>query len=210
MSTIFDKNLLPEFEAVKDDDENFIWIGKPELKPFLASMLIAGVVGIGFVIAIVMFNIHALKEDENSNSFFVYFILAFVFVPAIFKYFAAILSYKNTIYGFSNKRIMMRSGFIGTDFKMIDYDKIVDIEVKVNPIDRFFNTGTIKFFSGREKIDDEGSSTKLHDKWSNIGNVYEVFKQVKKVMVDIKTDYNYPNAKRPPTNPGYNTKYKPE
>jgi len=60
------------------------------------------------------------------------------------------------------------------------------------------------------KDDDEGSSTKLHDEWSNIENVYEVFKQVKKVMVDIKTDYNYPNAKRPPTNPGYNTKYEPE
>ena len=67
MSTIFDRNLLPEFEAVKDNDENFIWIGKPELKSFLANMLIAGIIGIGIVVAIVMFNLHQLKENENSN-----------------------------------------------------------------------------------------------------------------------------------------------
>lgn len=210
MSTIFDRNLLPEFESVKDEDENFIWLGKPELKTFLANMLVTGIIGVVLITAVVMFNLRVMKENENSNSFFVYFMLAIIFIPLIFRYFAAILSYKNTIYGFSNKRIMMRSGFVGTDFKMIDYDKIIDIEVKVNPIARFFNTGTIKFFSGREKLDDEGSSTKLYDEWKYIENVYEVFKQVKKVMVDIKTDYNYPNAKRPPTNPGYNTKYEPE
>jgi len=120
------------------------------------------------------------------------------------------LNYRNTVYGFSNKRIMMKSGFVGAEFKMIDYDKIIDIEVKINPIGSYFNTGTIKFYSGREVTDDEGISTKLHDEWISIENVYEVFKNVKKVMVDIKTDYNYPNAKRPSTNPGYNTKYYPK
>jgi hypothetical protein len=35
----------------------------------------------------------------------------------------------------------------------------------------------------------------------------EVFKMVKQTSVDIKTDYNYPNALRPETNPGYKTKY---
>lgn len=209
MSTIFDRNLLPEFETVKDDDENFIWIGKPQFKSFVVNMIILGIIGSAFLIAILMFNIHVTKEDEGSN-IFVFVILAFIFIPGIFKYIGNILAYKNTVYGFSNKRIMMRSGFIGTDFKMVDYDKIVDIEVKVNPIDRYFNTGTIKFYSGRNSEDDEGSSTKLHDDWSHIENPYEVFKQVKKVMVDIKTDYNYPNAKRPSTNPGYNTKYEPE
>jgi len=209
MSTIFDRNLLLEFETVKDDDENFIWIGKPEFKPFWVNKIIAGIIGITFLIAIFMFNINVMKENEGQKTF-VYLVLGLIFIPGIFKYIADGLAYKNTVYGFSNKRIMMRSGFIGTDFKMIDYDKIIDVEVKVNPIDRYFDTGTIKFFSGREKIDDEGSSTKLYDQWNNIENVYEVFKQVKKVMVDIKTDYNYPNAKRPPINPGYNTKYKPE
>lgn len=101
---------------------------------------------------------------------------------------------------------MMRTGFIGTDFKSIDYDKISDIEVTVNVVERAFNVGTIKFFSGRTQTDD-GVTSKLYDRWEAIPNVYEVFKKVKQVSVDIKTDYNYPNALRPEINPGYNTKY---
>lgn len=33
---------------------------------------------------------------------------------------------------------MMRSGFWGTDFKAIDYDKIADLTVTVNPIENIF------------------------------------------------------------------------
>ena len=29
-------------------------------------------------------------------------------------------------------------------------------------------------------------------------------------MVDIKTDWNYPNKLRPEENPGYDTKYEPK
>jgi len=102
--------------------------------------------------------------------------------------------------------VMVRTGFIGTDFKSIDYDKISDIEVTVNFMERAFNVGSIRFFSGRTQEND-GTTTKLYDKWEAIPDPYGVFKKVKQVSVDIKTDYNYPNALRPETNPGYNTKY---
>ena len=69
--------------------------------------------------------------------------------------------------------------------------------------------GTIRFFSGRTKTDEE-TMTKLYDSWEAITDPYEVFKHVKKTSVDIKTDFNYPNALRPEINPGYNTKYDPK
>jgi len=104
---------------------------------------------------------------------------------------------------------MFRTGFIGTDFKTIDYDKISDIEVTVNLIERMYSVGTIRFFSGRTQIND-GNTTNLYDSWNAIENPYEVFKMVKKTSVDIKTDFSYPNALRPESNPGYNTKYQPD
>jgi hypothetical protein len=104
---------------------------------------------------------------------------------------------------------MMRTGAIGTDFKIIDYDKISDIEVALNLVERTYNVGTIRFFSGRTQTD-EGITTKLYDTWEAIQNPYEVFKQIKQVIVDIKTDYHYPNALRPDINPGYNNKYNKE
>ena len=101
---------------------------------------------------------------------------------------------------------MMRTGFIGTDFKTIDYDKVSDIEVTVSFIERMYNVGTIRFFSGRTQ-NEEGNTTKLYDTWIAIENPYEVFKMLKQNAVDIKTDFNYPNTLRPDVNPGYQSKY---
>jgi hypothetical protein len=148
------------------------------------------------------------SDDGTKGSFSIWFALQPV-AFFLWSFFKKIFSYSNTSYAFTNKRIMMRSGFIGTDFKSIDYDKISDIEVTVNFVERAFNVGTIRFFSGRTETD-EWRTTKLYDRWEAISNPYEVFKQVKKVSVDIKTDFNNPNALRPDTNPGYKTKYTPE
>jgi hypothetical protein len=101
---------------------------------------------------------------------------------------------------------MTRSGFWGIDIKAIDYDKIIDIEVNVNPIENLFGVGTIKAFSGGAGDD----SRRLNDRFIAISNPYEVFKKIKEVSVDIKTDWNYPNAMRPAENPGYKTQYNPE
>ena len=48
---------------------------------------------------------------------------------------------------------MLKSGFWGIDFKAIDYDQILDLEVS-----------------------------------------YDVFKRIKEVSVNVKTDWNYPNS----------------
>ena len=42
-----------------------------------------------------------------------------------------------------------------------------------------------------------------------IEDPYAVFKQLKQVSMDIRTDMNYPNQMRPDENPGYKTTYKP-
>lgn len=205
MSTLFDKNLLPNFESVKDDDEEILWTEKPKFIPYAISGLAAGF-GIIIFVVISYVMVKNAKDGEglSGNSF-----LLFTAIPVVFflwSFLQKLLSYSNTSYAFTNKRVMVRTGFVGTDFKSIDYDKISDIEVTVNAIERAFNVGTIKFFSGRTQTDD-GVTTKLYDRWEAIPNVYEIFKKVKQISVDIKTDYNYPNALRPESNPGYNTKY---
>ena len=101
---------------------------------------------------------------------------------------------------------MMRSGFWGIDFNAIDYDKISDIQVTVNPLENILGVGTIRISAG--KVNSKGSF--LTDDFIAVQNPYEVFKKIKTVMVDIKTDWNYPNKLRPEENPGYNTKYEPK
>ncbi len=99
----------------------------------------------------------------------------------------------------------MRSGFWGTDFKAIDYDKISDIEVNVNPVENLYGVGRVQAFSGRTT----SKGANIYDKFIVIPEPYEVFKKIKEVSVDIKTDWNYPNALRPEKNPGYKTRYEP-
>lgn len=205
MSTLFHEDLLPEFESVKDDDEQILWTDKPKFLPYTITGLGLGIgaaIFVGFYYAMTKFGKNA---DSNPGSFSWLF-AAFPIGLFCWQFLNKIFSYSNTRYAYTNKRVMMRTGFIGTDFKSIDYDKISDIEVTVNIIERAFNVGTIKFFSGRTETND-GTTTKLFDRWEAIQNPYEIFKQVKQISVDIKTDYHYPNALRPMTNPGYNTKY---
>ena len=205
MSTIFDKNLLPEFDSVKDDNEEILWIEKPKFIPYIFSSL--GILGgaLIFVGIYLAFNrLGNFKEQSGDGFHWLFITLPIGF--SLWSFLKKLFSYGNTRYAYSNRRIMIRTGFIGTDFKSIDYDKISDMEVTVNFVERAFNVGTIKFFSGRTETNDN-TTTKLYDRWEAISNPYEIFKQVKQVSVDIKTDYNYPNALRPETNPGYNTRY---
>jgi hypothetical protein len=145
-------------------------------------------------------------QNENDSNFLFYLFGLIPLLKGLYDILERVLSYSNTAYAYSDKRVMMRTGFIGTDFKIIDYDKISDVEVSVNVVERMYNVGTIRFFSGRTKTD-ENNTTKLYDCWHSIENPYEVFKLVKQVSIDIKTDISYPNALRPETNPGYNTSY---
>ncbi len=208
MASRLDQNLLPDFESVKDDDEEILWTDKPKFIPYSITGLAAGV-GILIFLAFYYAMTSNVKNNDGSTGSFSAWFVAIPIIIFVWGFAQKLFSYSNTNYGMTNKRVMMRTGFIGTNFKSIDYDKISDIEVTVNAVERAFNVGTIKFFSGRTQTDD-GMTSKLYDRWEAIPNVYEVFKKIKQVSVDIKTDYSYPNALRPETNPGYKTKYDPK
>ena len=209
MTSINNKDLLPEFESIKDHNEVILWTGKPKFIPFIFTGILGGIFTIAFaVVWLLTARDFGSNIDSNSTNYFWLFGLI-PLLAGLFAFLIKVFSFSNTSYSYSDKRVMMRSGFIGTDFKTIDYDKISDIEVTVSVVEKIYNVGTIRFFSGRTQTD-EGNTTKLYDSWSAIENPYEVFKMVKQTSVNIKTGFSYPNALRPDTNPGYNTKYQPE
>lgn len=201
MST--DTNLPPQFEAVRDRDEQILWVGTPNRTAFLVR-------GIPFLLgglvwgAIDYFGFIRNMPHQMTGFAIPFFALhLFPFWGSILNMARLALVHGNTCYALSNKRLMMRSGFWGTDFKAIDYDTISDIEVTVNPVENLLGVGTIQAFSGR--VSDKGG--RIYDKFIGISDPYAVFKRIKEISVDIKTDWNYPNAMRPESNPGYPTRY---
>jgi hypothetical protein len=205
MQTDMMSTYLPQqFEAVKDNNETIYWTGKPAFIPFILT-------GIPFLIFGLLWGVFDLFFIVNMTGEMLWFAIPFFLIHA-FPFYGSILNmvrlwlvHGNTYYAITNKRLMLRSGFWGTDFKAIDYDKIADLEVNVNPIENMFGVGTIRAFSGNTT----SKGSRIFDNFIAVQNPYEVFKKIKEVSVDIKTDWNYPNAMRPEENLGYNTKYKP-
>lgn len=108
---------------------------------------------------------------------------------------SASAQHKNIEYAFTNKRIIIRSGLI-IDIKNIYYIDIQSVNLRVGLIDRMLKVGDIYIKSKLE-------TAVLWD----IPNPYVITNKLQKIVNDIKTDMNYPNALRPAENAGFNTIY---
>jgi membrane protein YdbS with pleckstrin-like domain len=199
-----DNNLPPQFEAIKDKDEEVLWTGAPEFVPFILTgipFLIFGLIWGAIDYFAFIRNIPVKEMGMVPLLFFALHLAPFY--GSILNMLRLYLVHGNTCYAVTNKRLIMRSGFFGIDFKIIDYDKISDIEVTVNPVENLFGVGTIQAFSGRTT----SKGHRLYDKFMAIKEPYAVFKKIKEISVDVKTDWKFPNQMRPDNNPGYGTKY---
>ena len=204
---INDASLPLAFQAVRDKDEKFLWVGMPARVPFLVSGVPFLILGL-FWGAIDYFGF--IRHMGGPHDIPLGFAIPF-FALHLFPFWAGILNMVrlflvvgNTYYALTTRRLMLRSGFWGTDFKSIDFDQIADLEVNVNPIENAYGVGSIRAYSG-------GMSNRgrpAFDSFLAVANPYEVFKQIKEAAINVKTDWSYPNALRPAVNPGYHTRYK--
>ena len=86
---------------------------------------------------------------------------------------------------------------IGIDFKIFNYYEINSLDVKVGIFDRMFKVGDLYIKSNSQ-------SAIIED----IKAPYAYSTKIQKIILDLKTDMNYPNDLRPDENHGYKTKYR--
>lgn len=206
------ENIPREFEAIKDNNETMLWSDQPVFVPFM--MQAVPFLMLGIVWFLINSTFYQFMFEDNFmfagfSSFALLFVVVhqFPLIASVLNTIRLLLVFKNTVYGFSNKRVMLRTGFFGTDFKVVDYDKIQNLEVNVNPIEKLFHVGKIRIYSGEVSVRNNQSYPK-YTVFYAIKNPYDVFKQLKSVSLDIKTDWSYPNDYRPEQNKGYNTEYR--
>lgn len=194
-------------QDVLDPKEKIVWQGKPKFWPFIWPSFFAILFGL-FFMAIPLF-IFAVDGDVFILLFPHFWIGLAIAIGAPLY---AILVHKHVEYVITEKRVLIKKGLIGRDFDSIDFEKIQDVSVNVGLVDKIFGTGTIvatsagalQFPQGRGMI--RGMPGSL---FKSIEKPYDVYKLLKTVAFDVKTDINYPNKYRPRTNPGYPTSYKP-
>lgn len=198
------------FDQVRDANENVLWAGRPAFLPFVASGIPFLVIGLiwfsfdffGFIRPMLMGKGHAAPG-------FAGFMIPF-FLLHLFPFWASVLNilrlalvHKNTAYAVTTRRVMFRGGFWGINFESIDFDQITDLQVNIGPIERSIGAGTISISTAAPT----SNRTPLAKKFIAVPEPYDVFREIKKVSLDVKTDFEYPNKLRPSANPGYNTAY---
>ena len=178
--------LMPEFERIRVRDEQILWIARPRFLPYFANETGSGWISLlsGVGLWMVQQHLEVGKPWGSFNEMFWLFII-FALVQGIYRIISGLLSYSKAAYAFSNGRILMRSGFLGVDFKTIDYPQILEMEVKVNALDRLCHAGTIRFYTGLTKTD-EDSTTKLYISWPGLENAFSVFQQLKQTAANAQ------------------------
>ena len=192
-------------EDILSDGEKVLQRLKPNKKVLLLESIFKG---LPFVLLWVAFDVFFIVMMLKTNAFkeqpglvvFVIFFFALHLLP-LWLYIANIVKNvvgaKNIEYVFTTKRIIIRSGVIGIDFKNIYYTDVEGINCKVGIFDRMFKVGDlyIKAFNQSAVL-------------MNITTPYFFLEKLQKITLDIKTDIQYPNDLRPKENHGYNTEYK--
>lgn len=173
------------FEKVLDDDEKIIKVFKPNKKKlFMSSLLIWGIMCFVSAFVAVIAILFPGEEPADPAWYVVIPICSFILVMAV-SILLTHLYYKNLYYAYSNKRIIIRSGIFGVDYKSLDLSVIGAVNVYVSLLDKLVrqNTGTIKFGSPSSPMGNEASMYGF----SHIEKPYETCKEIKVYIDSCKT-----------------------
>lgn len=194
---------LKNIEDVIGSDEQILWSGKPKKRAFLINaftkMLPIALIWLLFDGAFIGLMIGTMDEIPASVKIFMTVFFLFHLMPVwiwLSNVLTANRQHENLEYAFTQKRIIIKSGIIGIDFKNIYYSEIDSVNLRVGLVDRIEKVGDIY-------IKSIGGANVLYD----LENPYTLTEKLQKIVVDIKTDIQFPNNLRPAENDGYNTKY---
>ncbi len=206
---------VTSLESILAKDEQVIWRGKPKKSAYLYSSFVKELPGLlsGLLTTTLFFVMVGIYLGMEAFWISLAFIGVF-WVIGLFTKIGRLVTYsyryKNIDYALTNRRIIIRSGLIGVDYKSINYKEVKTVKLDVTWIDRLFNVGDIYIYTGDEPRLSKSKKI-INDKvFFDIPNCYEVYSKMQKVVVDIQTDMAHPNQFRKDNNTGYNTKKEKE
>ncbi|MDD6199696.1 MAG: PH domain-containing protein [Firmicutes bacterium] len=188
--------------------EAILWRGKPKRGAFIATksltMLPIAVVWLCLDLNIL---IPALTEGEMMLFLIPFFALHLM---PVWIWLGSMISagrrWKNTAYYVTNRRVILQGGFFAVNETSLFYKDLRNVRVRIGLLDKLFRTGDI--------VLDGGGSLNRRDQTNlsameDLEQPHEVYSRIQKIILDMQTDMEYPNALRPTENPGYRTDYRP-
>ena len=200
-------------EKLLDANERIIWSGMPDRKayifnigPFFFFGIFWGIFDLGFISAFFSASSSAAEPVGGGSVFFFAPFFLLHMTPCWIALFSPIyraFNHKYMRYVVTDRRIYIQSGVIGRDISTYEFTNITDVTVNVGFIEKLNSCGSVILHGGMVQ---QGNSQKaLKSTFKAIKDPYGVYKLIKELTLDVKTDIYYPNAMRPGVNPGYNT-----
>jgi len=177
------------FEIILEKDEKIIKVVKPVKAKMLISCLamVLGIWAICYVSGVWVVFIPDIGLDWWIG---VVISAGSLVLPVIISLPFFLVGYKNRYYAYTNKRVIIRTGVFGIDYKGLDLKAIDAVNVYVSFFDKIVkkNTGSLKFGSKASPIINYGNGSGGY-KFVHIEKPYEFYKEVKE-YIDVTKNTN--------------------
>ena len=176
------------FEMILEKDEEIVKV----FKPVKAKLLTVGFIWVlavsvlTYACGIWMLFIPAVVPAEYWRVG-VIVTAATVILPLLVAAPFILAFYKNRYYAYTNKRIIVRTGVFGIDYKGLDLKAIDAVNVYVSFFDKLVkkNTGSLKFGSKASPMISYGNVSGGY-RFTHIEKPYEIYKEIKEYIDTAK------------------------
>ena len=157
-------------------DESLLWKGKPLRKSFILNSVLKylpfALIWLIFDTSFIVLLVLNVKEIPTIVIVFLAIFFLFHLIPVwlwIYSIISASKRQKIEEYAFTNKRILIKQGFIGSTIISIFYDSINSVNLKIGIIEKMCHVGDIYILSNNQKVvledilDPTFITTKLQD-----------------------------------------------
>lgn len=180
-----------KIDSILEDNEKINWQGKVNRKVLIFTLIVSLLVV--FTLGGFLFTKETIHYTQDNNGLKVPKEIAgstvglAIIILGLFLFLWLFFSDLVKDYALTPKRIIIKSGIIGTDFESTYYNEIKNIVVDVGLIGKIFSVGTVKIDIGEIEVTSTGGNSKqsasVHSRvkyrvLKHIDNPYEVYKNL--------------------------------
>jgi len=167
-------------DNILETSEQKKWEGKINRKVMITGLIIGLIIVIGasaFLFSKNNINYTSNGQPKQINGF-----LIGLGILTIGLFFLLWNFFSNFVveYAITNKRVIIKSGLIGTDYKSIYFEQMNGIVVDVGLIGKIFGTGNLKIDTGKTQTYSGGGGSAGGMKYQNINTrtMYDILKDI--------------------------------
>ena len=200
-----------QLEDVLAPGEKILWRGAPNKTAYMLNSIFGPIAFFAILwLAIDGFFIYSMissGEFKEMLGFIIPFFALHLF--PVWIWLGGIISasrrWKNTEYAITEKRILIKSGFFGIDFKSLYYTDIKNATLRKGAIDSMFGVADIYFYIGDYSDMGTDNENSFRFVMFDLDEPYEVYKRVQKIILDKQNEVQ--NSNRKERNFEYDTNY---